>query len=292
MHAAMLAELASSLALHGPSLLADGASIPPAALQDYWVVSRNRSTRWHQTLAMHRQLDRSGDRIGLQAWWEQHLPTLEEILVSEILTRVYAALGHGLDAKHAEPEIYPVVHSVHISHLEARNRVLGLMVAQRGGSSQTTARLNQLRKSVERWTDVLVAQIAAVNPDAARYGIVLERTLEFADEAADQAGAVRQTHRRLLTATLRSSLLRQMHATAANPDENGKISDAVLVCIRPDMFDSLGTLQSLWLHRLKHSAEQTDSVLTQLLAPNLATADLLPDFEAVRAPEFARRLRR
>ncbi|QDV71473.1 hypothetical protein Poly24_52090 [Rosistilla carotiformis] len=288
----MLAELAASLAIHGPRLLADGDSIPAAALQDYWIASRNRSTRWHQTLALHREFERSGNLTGLRAWWENQLPTLEEILVSEILTRVYASLGHGLDAKLAEPEVYPVVHSVHVSHLEARNRVLGVMVSQRGASSEAVARLNRLRKTVERWTDVLVGQVAAVFPEAARYGSVLERTLSFAEDGCDQAARTRQTQGWLLMAAIRDSLLRQMSANAANPIENGKISDSVLVCLRPDMFDALGTLQSLWLHRLRHSAQQTDCVLSQLLVPNLDAAEMLPGFEAVRDADFARRMRR
>lgn len=292
MHAAMLAELAATIALHGPRLLTLREAIPAAALQDYWVASRNRSAHWHQTLATYCEHDRAGNLTALRNWWETEQSTLEEILVSEILTRVYAALGAGLDSQRPEPEIGPVVHSVHVTHLEARNRVLGLMVGQRGAGTQATARLNRLRKTVERWTDVLVGQIASVFPDSARYGTLLERTLSFAEEATEQAPRTRQTHGWLLTATLRDSLVRQMSDHAANPNENSRIGDSVMVCLRPDMFDSLGTMQSLWLHRLRHSADEADCVLEQLLVPNLDKADLLPGFEAVRDPAFARRMRR
>ena len=292
MHAALLADLAATIALHGPRMLTVKDAIPPAALQQYWIASRDRSSRWHQSLGKYHQYDVNGDLIGMRAWWETHVPLMEEILVSEILTRVYAALGHGLDANAHEPEISPVVHSVHLTHLEARNRVLGIMIAGRGASTDLTARLNQLRKTAERWTDVLIGQIAVVYPETSRYGTVLERTLTFAEESAEYSPRIRQTHGWLLSATLRDSLSRQMSIETASPQENGRVCDAVLVCVRPDMFESLGTLQSLWLHRLRHGAEQADCVLNQLLYNDVDKSPILNDFEAIRGSTINRKLRR
>ncbi|MEZ6087131.1 MAG: hypothetical protein R3C05_03680 [Pirellulaceae bacterium] len=292
MHAVLLADLAALIALHGPRMLKPKDAVPPAALQQYWIATRDRSSRWHSIMGKYHQYDRNGDTLGMRAWWEEHLSTMEEILVSEILTRVYAGLGHGLDAGAFEPEIGPVVHSVHLTHLEARNRVLGIMIAGRGASTEVTARLNQLRKTVERWTDVLVGQIAVSYPEASRYGTVLERTLTFADDSAEYSPQLRQTHGWFLSAAMRDSLSRQMSPHPAFPEENSRVCDAVLVCLRPDMFESLGTLQSLWLHRLRSGAEQADCVLKQLLTGNIADSPLLDDFEAVRGSEFHRKLRR
>ena len=42
---------------------------------------------------------------------------MEEILVSEMLTRVIAALGAGMDASSEDEEVSPVTHAILLNHL-------------------------------------------------------------------------------------------------------------------------------------------------------------------------------
>ena len=291
MHATMLADLASTIALHGPTLLSRSDAIPAASLQQYWVASRKRCSRWHETFALYRRHEMACDAIGIRAWWHEQGKLMEEVLVSDILTRVYAAVAAALDSESREPEISPVAHSIYLSHLEARNRVLSIMVRGQGTSVDATARLNRLRKTVERWCDILIGQIAAVYPEASRYGTTLERTTAFAEEVSEYAPSERHTAGWLMSAAMRDSLSRKACMLAACPQENSDVCDAVLVCLRPDMFDSCGTMQSLWLHRLIHGTKETDSVLTQLLSPKVDDNGLLAGYEAVRDSAFSRRMR-
>ena len=81
---------------------------------------------------------------------------MEEVLVSEILARVVAALGAGIDERSADEEISPVTHAILLNHLEASNRVHQIILKARGAAVTKAERLNRVRQGIESWTDVLI----------------------------------------------------------------------------------------------------------------------------------------
>jgi hypothetical protein len=291
MHCLNLADLAAILAHHGPSILYRRRQVPTDAVTRYWSACRQRFDLWHHAFGRYREIEQQGNAAHRRSWWETHHPLLEEILVSEMLTRVYAAVGAGLDSDADQAEISPVVHSVYLSQLEARNRVLHLMVYGRGNSIDEAVRLNRLRREVDRWTDVLIGQLTAAAPGSLDYAICRQRASGHASEANSHgSGNLGDTLRWLSAATMRDALARRLHATSALPEANRKVAEAVMLCLRPDLFDSVGLLKSLWIHRLEAGADQTDQVLSQLSASDLGEADKLKGFEAVRDPQLLRRL--
>lgn len=305
MHAVQLADLAAILALHGPSLLFRRELISEEALQAYWNASRSRSESWKRRLGEYQQRERGGGSTELQAWWKEHDALLEEILLSEPLTRIYAALAASLDCNRDDEPISPITHSVFLHHLEARNRVLQLMIYGRGSSVEAAVRLNRLRTAVERWCDALLGRLGS-NPEPShplpqnsqqqepaqpwqRYAIDPARARGFADEARQlPEGTARDTAGWLLTAAMRETLSRRSQSQAASPEANQQVSDAVLMCLRPDLFDSVGVLKSLWLHRLQRGAEQADRVLGELAGSDINAGPTLSGYEVVRDITFGR----
>lgn len=290
MHAAQLADLAATLALHGPALLFGREMISEEALQSYWIASRSRFDSWNERLGDYRLCEASRDPAELRQWWELHHPMMEEVLLSEPLTRVYAALGASLDDGREAKELSPITHSVFMTHLEARNRVLQLMIYGRGSSIDVAVNLNRLRSAIERWCDALLGYFPLDHQRAwERYAVDAPRARAFAADVRQlPTGTARDAAGWLTAAAMRDALLRRSNATVASPSGNRAVADAVLTCLRPDMFDSVGTLKSLWLHRLQRGAEQADRVLSELAGADITTGPTLGGYEVIRDVTFGR----
>lgn len=290
MHAVQLADLAAILALHGPSLLFRRELISEEALHAYWAANRGRSESWNRRLGEYQEHERDGGMADLRQWWEEQYPLLEEILLSEPLTRIYAGLAASLDAKGETEQISPITHSVFLNHLEARNRVLQLMIYGRGAAVEVAVRLNRLRAAVESWCDALIGHLGgSQDRQWERYAVDVSRARAFAEDARQlPSGTARDTAGWLMTAAMRETLVRRSQPHAATPKANQQVSDAVLMCLRPDLFDSVGVLKSLWLHRLQRGAEQADRVLDELAGSDINAGPTLSGYEMVRDIAFGR----
>lgn len=290
MHAAQLVDLASILAFHGPALLFRRELVSEEAMQSFWVSSRARFDEWHRRLGNYKHLEDSHSKSGLEQWWQANEPLLDEILLSEPLTRIYAAIGVELDNNRDTDEISPITQSVYLTHTEARNRVLQIILTSRVIPLHSAVRINSLRTISERWCDALLGHLRTETTSLVEaYGYDGARVRAFADDASQiPRGTARATAGWLLSAAMRDSLLRRSEARSACPLENRAVGDSVLICLRPDLFDSVGLLKSLWLHRLERGAEQTDRVLDQLACSDLSSGDILGGYEAIRDSTFGR----
>lgn len=289
MHSVLIADIAALVSQHGPAVLYRGDTVPPEAVTQYWASSRSRFELWHQTMARYREAEQSGDALLLRAWWREHSVVLEEVLVSEMLTRVIAALGAGLDEPESSDEISPVTHAVFLSHLEARNRVQQMMLYGRGNSVQDAVRLNRLRQGVERWTDALIGRMCVQNPNNVCYAIDQRRAEEHARELRSYGhGPARETASWLMNAAMNDMLRRRTSATPALPEANRGVTQSVLLMLRPDLFDCVGKLKSLWLHRLQIDTDRTDRVLDELSASNLDHAATASGIEMTHEKFFER----
>jgi len=265
--------------------------IPAEAMTSYWSACRHRFDLWHHALGRYREMEANGAGASLREWWQDHTPMLEEVLVTEMLTRVYAALGAALDRECEANAIKPVVHAVHLTHIEARNRVLNLMVYGKGSSVDEAVRLNRLRTEVERWIDVLLGAMAAEFPEPLDYAINQRRAAAHANDARSlPRGAPRDTANWLTAVTMRDSLLRRSCSTVALPAANRQVNQSVMLCLRPDLFDSVGLMKSLWLHRMETGADQADRALSEMAANDLTAGTILGGYEAVRNEDLLRRM--
>lgn len=262
MHCVLTADLASLLSEHGPAMVLGRSAIAPHAVANYWATSRNRFELWHQTLARYRRAEESGDFHALRTWWREHVVVMEEVLVSEILTRVIAAMTAAIEFESDEQEISPVTHAVHITHIEARNRVQRIMLFGRGNSIEDAVRLNRLRQAVERWTDAMVGRMATSSTRNLQYAFDAARASQYGEDMQELGhGPQRRTAMWLMNASMHDTLSRRTSTRAALPEANRVVSQSVLGMLRPSLFDGVGTLKSIWLHRLEAKHQLTDQAL-------------------------------
>jgi hypothetical protein len=265
MHARDLVELAALVSVHGPVLIESREPIPPAGIEQYWTASKVRLDRWAGGLKRFAQAAETDTRRR-QAQWPLFRGVLEEILSGEMLTRVWAAVLCAYDRRRHRDEAEPAARSVLIGHMEARHRVLTLMVRGPGIDAEAAIGLNRIRRRTERWTDLLVGHLAG------RYGVS-----EFAFDPPRAEDFARDFHDRsqrrggrqawpLVLASVRMAFRQGLGPESPNAELNARIGAAILSCFPADLFDSTGLMHSLWLMRLRNVTEDAQVLIEDLLA--------------------------
>ncbi|HTQ38370.1 MAG TPA: hypothetical protein VMJ32_05050 [Pirellulales bacterium] len=276
MHARELIDLAVFVAAQGPVLLGSVRQVPTTALSQYWTVSKCRLDRWNRTLregqvpaaARHDEL---ATGRGLQA-------VCEEILISEMLTRVWSSILTALDYVSQNNEAQPVAASVLAGHLEASNRVLSLISYNPQAALNNEGELNRLRRLTERWTDLLLGSLGSLI-HAPQFAHDAVRAEEFSrDFDRSRQPHVRLQAWNLISASLRSTFESHLHGVTPNADLNSSIAGAVLVCFPAHLFDSTGVYHSLWNLRLSAMTSDTQNMVDQLLAADSPEEASKPGF--------------
>lgn len=271
MHARELVELAAIVSAHGPVLIRSGERIPTESIEQYWTTSKVRLDRWSWRL---RSFVGKSDAAGPEGWdkWPAVRGVLEEILTGEMLSRVWSAVLCAYDRARGIDDAEPVVRSVMIGHMEARHRVLNLMVRGSKIDPKASALLNHIRRRTECWTDLLVGNVAC-HYKVAEFAFDQERASQFADDLRARAGlpSGRQVWR-LLFASLRAAFQHGMDENSPNPDLNARIATAIISCFPMDLFDSTGLMRSLWLLRMANVAEDTQGKIEDLIRLDSSTA--------------------
>jgi len=266
MHARELVDLAAVVAIHAPVLIRTAEEILEESAEGYWVASKCRLDRWGRSL---KKLSKSigtdfvksdcGDHRAFRA-------ILEEILAGEVLTRVWTAAMCAYDRSHGADRMEPVARSVLIGHMEARHRVLTILVSQSGLTAEEAMRLNALRRRSERWSDVLIGRLAAEH-SVSEFAVDPDRARDFADDFAQQRD--REGGRfawPMLLASLRAAFQEWLEPESPNPDLNVRIAASILACFPPEVFDATGVMQSGWLLRISQITSEAEGMLEELLA--------------------------
>jgi len=290
MNASGLLELAAIVSAHGPVLVEGPGNLSTSGLEQYWTASQCRFDRWSKAF---KQLGAEAEDPG-PGWADEGWPTLratiEEVLTGEVLTRVFGAVVTAYDARRKSGQAEPIARSVMIGHLEARNRVLRWLVSGSGIGADEAFALNRLRRRTERWSDMLVGYLHGL-VDVRHFAVDPERAADFAEDLSYRARLPGGRHAwTLLTASLRATFGTGLSATSPNADLNERIGTSVLSCFRSELFESTGTLRSLWVTRLVNGAEDVRGMVDDLLCPAEQNGRQRRDEEA--ADRFLDRIRR
>jgi len=287
MHVRQLVQLAGWAAAHGQELIQSDTSLPESAIQQYWLASKCRIQRWTEVLRRYsgsasgwaprfapeetawNDTERSEGlrakgKVGQRGW--RLVASVEEILLSELLSRIWAALLVGYDRQHELQQAGPLARSILQDHLEVRSRVLHLLLQPDEHLISEAARLNQLRTQVERWTDLLLAALAELVPPTA-FAFDPSRVQDFAgDFSLRTPPAQRQQAWKLALASLRKSFPTNLQPGSANPDLNKAIAQAVVQCLPREI--SLWTLEDegFWYLQMDIYTEELEHLLTTLSA--------------------------
>lgn len=264
MHSRELAELAAIVAVHAPILIDGRGHIPPECSQQYWAASKCRLDRWGRLL---RKLQAATGEPELPATlsWPRVRPILEEILATELLTRVWMAMSLASDAAYGWEELTPVARSVFTGHLDARAKLLALMADGRVIALPEGVQLNHLRRRCERWTDMLLAHFSR-HMDIGPFAFEGDRARDFADDLEHESAHTNQQFTsQLVLASLRASFAYGLADRSPNVDLNRRIGSAVLTAFREEIADSTGLVESAWLDRITRTANDAEIMLDELV---------------------------
>ena len=261
MHVRELVELGALVAAHGRVFIQSTSPLTERHVEQYWIASRCRHDRWQRALKSYCR----GSRPDAQAQWRKIRSLIEEILASELLTRTWAAVACLYDRTHRTDALGPIVKSVLISHLEARNRALHIMLHGQGFIVEEGVVLNRLRRQTERWTDMLLGYLGA-DQDVSDFAFDSERVRDFAsDFRHEQASAPGGQAWQLALASLRTTFQSGLSGESPNADLNQRIACSILACFGSELFDSHGIFKSHWLLRLSQVADDTQVLVDDLL---------------------------
>jgi hypothetical protein len=263
MHASQLAEIGSWVATHSSQLIYGTQNQPMLVSTNYWTSSKLRIQRWILALKMFER-DLQNPNPGEHDYWPALQIVIQEILVSEMLTRVWSATVLAYDAHHKSDELFGLAHSVYLSHLEAKNRAVRLLLSGRAANEDAFERINALRRRMERWTDLFLGQLPH-GESAAVFGFDRNRVKDFYAEQRAALGAEYQSRQKVLAASFSADLLRDLVPNSANPDLNREIVSGILACYPCDRFDSHGCPKSARLMMLEKSHHDAQCLIDELV---------------------------
>lgn len=221
---------------------------------NYWTTSKVRIQRWILALkTFERDLQSSN---GHDCWPALQI-VVQEIIVSELLTRVWSATVLAHDSYHKSDELFGLAHSVHLSHLEAKNRAIRLLLSGRAANESAFERINVLRRRMERWTDLFLGQLPH-SELASGFAYDRNRVRDFYSEQRSSLGPEYQTRQKVLIASFAADLQRDLVPYAANPDLNREIANGILACYPCDRFDSNGCPKSarlMWMEKAHNDVQ-------------------------------------
>jgi len=291
MHARELVELAAIVSAHGPVLVRGTEQLSVTGIEQYWTMSKCRLDRWGRSLKCFTTGAAEAGPEWAQAQWPLVRGVFEEILTGEVLTRAWTAVLCAYDRYHGTNEAEAVARSVLIGHLEARHRVLTLLVRQPAIHVEQAVKINHVRRRSERWSDLLVGYLTGLH-DVSEFAVEPARAKDFAEDLQYRSNLKggRQAWP-LVLASLRSAFQKGLAPISPNADLNTKIATAILSCFQAELFDSTGLFRSLWMLRLSNVTEDAQGMLEDLLSlePSPSKIDNAPLSRSLK--DRSRRLR-
>ena len=261
MHSSQLAELGSWVAINSGNLVYGEQEQPMLVATTYWTSSKIRLQRWVTSLKMFEN-DFEIPKKGHNPWPAFEI-VVQEILISEMLTRIWSATVLTHDWYHQQDEMHGLAHSIHVSHIEAKNRAIRILLRAQAANEEAFDRVNALRRRIERWTDMFLGQLPQ-GDKASVFGFDRNRVIDFNREQRESSGPEFLTRQKVLAASFSADLLRDHIPYAANPDLNREIASGVLACFPSDRFDSNGLPKSARMIWLEKSQQDTQMLVDQL----------------------------
>ena len=264
MHVRELVELAAVVAVHAPVFARQGIVVPQPAIEQYWVASKCRIDRW---LRLLRRMTDAADELPVPAAlaWPRVQPILEEILASELLTRIWTAAAVAHDENRSDENLAPIARNIWLSHLDARRRLLQLIAEGRAIVPERGQSLDRLRRRMERWSDMLLAHLRPLI-DTAEFAVDAARARDFADDLVPHASAAeRSLTCQIVQASLTASLAQTLHERSPSADLNRQIASAILACLPESLLASGEVASSLWIERLSRTAIGAEQMIADLV---------------------------
>jgi len=235
-------EVAALIASQGFSLVEGTKPFPPHALYDFWFQGQEH-LKQRRKVFEPLTIDDSSSEIS-----ETELEIIfKDFFAEEMLIRVITAVLTAADKRRNQCQAEPIARNLLLSFLEVKRLALIILVSEKHLSLDCVKRINRIRRSIERWTDLLLGQFVL------RFGLE-----EFAHDVArskdfgeDQSSNLQTPHPvqiwDLITAGLRISF--PSGPTSKIGDNWEMMLGALMACYPPECFNQSATMKSL--HRIR-----------------------------------------
>jgi hypothetical protein len=267
MHVRELVELAAFIADCAPVIVQGNSCISASGIEQYWTSSKCRMDRWNRTLhKWSKQCGSSASASDCRVDAADMRALIEEILASEVLTRVWTALLTIHSRRHGIESMESIARSVYIGHNEFRHRVLELLVRGPGMTTDLVVKLNRFRHKSERWSDLLIGCLYTLD-DLDEFAFDPGRARDFAQDLKprkEKSGGTPIWP--LVLASLREAFGRGMCRRSPNADYNSAIAESILSCMHSHKLEAVGGFHSLWLWRLTSAVNDAQVLVEELLA--------------------------
>lgn len=261
MHARQLAEIGGWIAICSNALDQNNNENAVDDGLKYWAASKCRIQRWQQAIKVFE--DDLQNPQPMHDPWPAINVVIQEILISDLLTRTWTAAL--VSQNHASlQDLQSIGQSIYIGHLEIRNRALKLILEHRDTSEKHVQDLDELRRRIERWTDMLLSRmdnLAVVK----RFGFDTQRIEDFASDRNLESRRRRREVEQILMASLANSLQTDGGRYTANPDLNREIAAGILGSIPTDRFESFGMPKSVLHMQMEQVQNDTQAMVQQLI---------------------------
>ncbi|MEZ6063198.1 MAG: hypothetical protein R3C19_22865 [Planctomycetaceae bacterium] len=181
MKLAYLVEVTALLSAHSRLLIEQARPIPNVLLGDYYIRSRNRFNRWMRDLNDLESCVQIRDPlhlIGLSPLRPPIQSLTEQILINDLVNRVWTIMLAACDRHRREDRIEPLANNVHRGHMTVRHKALGICLNDKSLTSEQLIHIDRLRSSTERWSDLLSCTLMA-EYDLWSYAFDKVRSREF-----------------------------------------------------------------------------------------------------------------
>jgi len=216
--------------------------------------------------------------------WPAVKMVVEEILLSEILTRIWAAMMSNREKYHEAEEMEAVARNVYANQVEARNRALRLIVTAHQCDLESPADINGLRVHLERWTDLLLAQLPN-SEVAVRFAFDVRRMTDFTEEQNSLTKEELRQNSRGYSRIFSDDLLNLTSRFAANPSLNREIAVGVIACLEADRFEFSGLPDATYGIWIEKQGADTQSLVDQLVRLELEAGDCALNTENFPQPQ-------
>lgn len=236
MKLAYVTEVAALISAHSHLLIERPEPLSTTLLGDFYIQSRNRFNRWHRDLndlASGVPIRDPDHLIGLHPVRPALQSITEQILINDILNRVWTVVAISVDRHRGDDRAQSLMNNVFRGHLTIRHQALSQCLS---GESLTPAQLieiNRLRSLSERWSDLLCSMLMG-KFDLWDYAYDKSRAQEFYRDRFDQDTMKPRSHVwTLILAGLRQSFPDDAGLGAPLHEDDRQIARALLSSFPP-----------------------------------------------------------
>jgi hypothetical protein len=260
-----ISETAAFASARSAFLIESTAAIPDQHLHDYWKCCRGRTMDWLRKLdGLISEASVTPPEHHIQLWKSAE-PIIAEVFVTEILTRVWAAILTASDVHRKESAGGPIARHTLKGHTEARNRSLTLMANTLQVPIAKMSQVDRLRRKAERWSDLLIGHLV-LNYQLEEFAFESNRSIEFGQsQMREIIAATDEPVWEFVLAGVRLAFSSVDTVVAPSDVWNRGVVRSVLGSFPADSFDGTGTFKSVRRVRIERPQNDSDKVSGALL---------------------------